>query len=202
MYGWRNGGSFAGEGETQHFKHHHSQLLYNTHIYIYVYIYVYASLYLVVGDLKSCFRVPFRICSIWNAWPKRALPVTPNRATKAVDNVPLNLFVDNTFGRALTWMTWTEKAMRIMRNEMSFEVPPLFFRCFFRPFLPRPEPMWCARWQWMQCTWWLPQWQRIPPLRSSCQRPSCAFADAVMIWYDFYVCLKKTCFFLWLLGWS
>ena len=29
-------------------------------------MYIYASLYLVVGDLKSCFRVPFRICGMIN----------------------------------------------------------------------------------------------------------------------------------------
>ena len=28
------------------------------------------------------------------------------------------------------------------------------------------------RWRWMQCIWWLPQWQRIPPLRLLCPRPS------------------------------
>jgi len=103
------------------------------------------------------------------------------------------------------WHEWPERKKPWESWEMKWGLKcHLSFFVVSRPFLPRPEkPMWCrARWQWMQCTWWLPQWQRIPPLRSSCQRPSCAwaeskpfFADAVMI--SMSACKKNMLFSCW-----
>ena len=105
------------------------------------------------------------------------------------------------------WHEWPERKKPWESWEMKWGLKcHLSFFVVSRPFLPRPEkPMWCrARWQWMQCTWWLPQWQRIPPLRSSCQRPSCAWAESKLslLMLSWFLCLlaKKHAFFM--LGWS